>query len=98
MAGVPGQRAVQRPMQAAMATQRALGRAVTTNLGDPVPPRGVAWLNGQWFDVDLSGGVPRLTPRGPVVSTPPKQKEPKEEHDQEHDQEHDDERDKHEES
>ncbi|WP_030236738.1 hypothetical protein [Streptomyces sp. NRRL S-350] len=60
------QRAVQRPVQAAMAAQRALGRAVTTNVGDTKPPHGVAMLNGQYYRVDLSGPVPKLVPCDPI--------------------------------
>lgn len=59
MAGVPAQRAVQRPLTAATATQRILGRAVTQNATVPVAPFGVAQLNGQFFDVNLRNGASR---------------------------------------
>ncbi len=69
MTAVPGQRAVQQPLRAAMATQRAIGRALSTNLGAPVSARGVAMLDGAYFDVDLSGARSRMVPRGPVRAT-----------------------------
>jgi hypothetical protein len=75
MPALPAQRAVQRPVQAAMASQRALGRAAQ-GAAEPVAPIGVAWINGQWYDIDLSGGVPVLVPRGPVPVVQPGREEP----------------------
>ncbi|MET9322008.1 hypothetical protein ABZX75_17705 [Streptomyces sp. NPDC003038] len=71
MTAAPGQRAVQRPLTAATATQRILGRAVTQNATAPVGPVGVAHLNGAYYDVDLSAEEPRLVPRGPLPVVPP---------------------------
>jgi hypothetical protein len=70
MPALPAQRAVQRPVQAAMASQRALGRAAQ-GVAEPVTPIGVAWINGQWYDVDLTAeGTTVLVPRGPVPVVP----------------------------
>lgn len=69
MGAVPGQRAVQQPLRAAMATQRAIGRALSTNVGAPVSARGVALVDGLYFDIDLSGRASRMAPRGPVRAT-----------------------------
>lgn len=54
MTALPGQRSAQRPWQAMTASQRALGRAATAGGGGLVGPHGVAFIDGQQYDVDLS--------------------------------------------
>lgn len=77
MSPLPGQRAVQRPVQAAMAAQRVIGRALTAGSGAVVPPVGVAILNGKYYDLDLSTSPPRLIERGPVhLPDPPAEDTP----------------------
>jgi hypothetical protein len=77
-----------------MASQRALGRAVQP-AAEPVTPIGVAWLNNQWYDVDLTAeGTTVLVPRGPVpvvpagAGEPPPEQRPVqvEDHGQDHDE------------
>ncbi|BBA98374.1 hypothetical protein RVR_4530 [Actinacidiphila reveromycinica] len=54
MTPLPGQRAAQRPIRAMVASQRALGRAAQAANGALVGPTGVAFIDGQQYDVDLS--------------------------------------------
>ncbi|WP_199570515.1 hypothetical protein [Streptomyces murinus] len=54
MTALPGQRAAQRPYRAMVASQRALGRAAQAANGALVGPIGVAFIDGQQYDVDLS--------------------------------------------
>ncbi|MEE1774438.1 hypothetical protein PUR34_41285 [Streptomyces sp. JV185] len=45
---LPGQRAAQRPMRAAVSAQRAIGRSVTTSGG--TTGRLVMWVDGRWVE------------------------------------------------
>ncbi|MFE7105641.1 hypothetical protein ACFU98_10550 [Streptomyces sp. NPDC057575] len=55
MGALPGQRAAQRPMRAAVAAQRAIGRAVTTSGG--TTGRLVMRVDGRWVEqvIDEAG-------------------------------------------
>ena len=61
MGALPGQRAAQRPMRAAVAAQRAIGRAVTTSGG--TTSRLVMRVGGQWVEQVIdSDGQEQLVP------------------------------------
>jgi hypothetical protein len=61
MGVLPGQRAAQRPMRAAVAAQRAIGRAVTASGG--TASRLVMRVGGQWVEQVIDDqGQERLVP------------------------------------
>lgn len=53
MTALPGQRAAQRPLRAMTSAQRALGRAAVAGAAG-LGTSGVAFIDGQTYDVDLS--------------------------------------------
>ncbi|WP_228995199.1 hypothetical protein [Streptomyces sp. DH8] len=69
MTALPGQRSAQRPYRAVTSAQRVLGRAAQAAAGG-FGSTGLAFIDGQTYDVDLTapGGV-RVTPR--TVEPPP---------------------------
>lgn len=62
MTALPGQRSAQQPLRAMTSAQRALGRAAQSGAGG-LGTNGVAFVDGQTYDVDLSAPPDRRVRR-----------------------------------